>query len=64
MITVTLTSQVKAERGQKISPSEMREWLAGIPENASIDGMFEERGDQRDYYKVFVGLKATWTEQR
>lgn len=64
MITVTMTSKVKASYNKNITPAEMAEWLRHIPSNATLTPIFEERGDQRDSYKVFIGLSATWTETR
>lgn len=64
MISVTLTSQVKAAANEKITASQIREWVANIPDTATIEAITQERGHQRDPYSVFVGLRATWTETR
>lgn len=65
MITVTMTSKFQAS-GQdgRVSAPELAEWLRHIPSNATLTPVFVERGHQRDSYKVFVGITATWTETR
>lgn len=51
-------------RDGRVSAPELADWLRHIPSNANLVPIYQERGDQRDSYKVFVGLSATWTENR
>lgn len=57
---VTSTSEHRAAAGKPVDKGALAEWLQALPPGASLDALFREEGGQRDSYRVFTGLKATW----
>lgn len=63
-INVECSSSVTAEPGDYLQAHQIRAWLPGIPDGASVEAITREYGSQRDPVTATVGLTAKWSEVR
>lgn len=63
-INVEMSSAVEVKPGESLQASEVREWIAHVPNGATITAVTRQMGHQRDPYDVLVGLTAKWSEVR
>lgn len=63
-MTVECTSKVLAEHDDRLTAADVAGWVQSLPPAATVSAIIHDLGDQRDPYRVLVGLTAKWQENR
>jgi hypothetical protein len=65
MNTVKCSSQFRPVVNEQLTASpELMNWLSRLPDDAVLQHVTFDKGNQRDPWVLLVGLLATWEEER
>lgn len=63
--TVKCSAEFRPVVNERLTASpELMNWLSRLPDDAELQHLTFDKGDQREPWILLVGLRATWEEDR